>query len=196
MDYSYEAVRERFLSEGALPFLKKPELPLPGSRVHFGGREAIPLVCQVTGAKKFSDIIYFMVYSLIKQEERDRFVIDMDTYGAANGSFCFGCAATCALQEMSGVLFGVKDTQEEFRERIRVALGISYEEENRIEWFFNSLRTLDKYSIPDPDVSPEMEVTTQMVNEFLKVPALRTETWKLNIGEFVKLADKWSAEGY
>lgn len=192
MDYSYKAIKKRFLSKGELPFLKRPRLPLPENR---GRCDTIKLVCHITGARKLSDIIYFMVYSLIKQSERAEFKVDMDTYGVSNKTFCFGCAATCAIQEMSGVRFEVEDTYSVFQERVCSALGIRYEDEKRIEWFFNSLRLSDDYSILDLDAHPDMKITDQMMKELTNVPALTSETWKQNIGKFVKLADKWSAEG-
>lgn len=44
-----------------------------------------------------------MVDGLRKQSQRDDFEIDMSSFGHAKGNICFGCAATCTLQEVSGI---------------------------------------------------------------------------------------------
>lgn len=46
-----------------------------------------------------------MVDGLRNQNERSDFRIDMDTFGEYTGSICFGCAATCAVQQITGVQF-------------------------------------------------------------------------------------------
>lgn len=53
---------------------------------------------------KPSQALEMMVKGLIRQGRRKTFVIDMGTFGeVTDDGFCCGCAATCALQEVSGV---------------------------------------------------------------------------------------------
>lgn len=53
-------------------------------------------------APKYSDAIRAMIDGLKKQSAREDFVIVMNTYGRCNNYICFGCAATCTIQELSG----------------------------------------------------------------------------------------------
>jgi hypothetical protein len=50
-----------------------------------------------------------MVNGLRKQSKRSDFKIDMGTFGDAYGGVCYGCAATCALQEISGIDFTLEN---------------------------------------------------------------------------------------
>lgn len=47
-----------------------------------------------------SDAVMAMVEGIRKQRKRPDFCLDMDTFGMAIGGICYGCAATCAVQEI------------------------------------------------------------------------------------------------
>lgn len=49
-----------------------------------------------------SGAIRAMITGLRTQAARPDFEIDMEAYGDAKGKVCFGCAATCTLQQLSG----------------------------------------------------------------------------------------------
>lgn len=52
-----------------------------------------------------SEAVQLMIDGLREQSKRPDFKIKMNTYGCFNGDICFGCAATCALQKMTGINF-------------------------------------------------------------------------------------------
>lgn len=62
---------------------------------------------------KPSDAVQAMVDGLLKQSKRKKFVINMGTFGdfADEHKVCFGCAATCTIQEATKINFtsGVKE---------------------------------------------------------------------------------------
>ena len=52
-----------------------------------------------------SDALQAMVDGLLRNSRRKDFKVDMGTFGRAADGICFGCAATCAVQEASGKQF-------------------------------------------------------------------------------------------
>lgn len=58
-------------------------------------------------APKPSDALQAMVDGLLTQNEREDFKIDMQVFGKIDeaGKICFGCAATCAIQQLTGKNF-------------------------------------------------------------------------------------------
>ena len=46
-----------------------------------------------------------MCDGLREHSKRDDFAVRMGTYGDAEGNICYGCAATCAVQQIAGVRF-------------------------------------------------------------------------------------------
>lgn len=44
-----------------------------------------------------------MVTGLLKQSKRKDFKIDMSTFGTVRDNICFGCAATCTLQQITKI---------------------------------------------------------------------------------------------
>ncbi len=61
---------------------------------------------------KPSKALEFMVKGLIKHDKRNDFEVDMDTFGRHNtdSKMCYGCAATCVLQEITGINFTEETT--------------------------------------------------------------------------------------
>lgn len=60
-------------------------------RAMLQGKPSIALEAMCDGLEKF--------------DEAKGFVINMSTYGAVYKKVCYGCAATCALQQLAGVVF-------------------------------------------------------------------------------------------
>ena len=54
---------------------------------------------------KPSKALECMIEGLIKQSWRTDFVIDMRNYGCIKGGICFGCAATCTIQQIANKNF-------------------------------------------------------------------------------------------
>jgi hypothetical protein len=52
-------------------------------------------------APKPSDAIKAMLDGLAELP-RGNFIVDMGTYGRADGEICYGCAATCAVHKLAG----------------------------------------------------------------------------------------------
>lgn len=52
-----------------------------------------------------SAAVQAMIDGLLKMHKDPNFEIRMDTYGSHVGGICFGCAATCCIQEACGVRF-------------------------------------------------------------------------------------------
>jgi len=69
---------------------------------------------QFLGLTRPSEALTAMCDGLLKAERRKGFGIDMGTFGRVervegeegSGKVCFGCAATCAIQEAANVRFG------------------------------------------------------------------------------------------
>ena len=60
---------------------------------------------------KPSRAVKAMCDGLEKQDKREGFVIYMATFGIADDEICFGCAATCAIQEIAGKDFTDKEIE-------------------------------------------------------------------------------------
>ena len=52
---------------------------------------------------KPSEALQAMVDGLKTQSKRKDFKIRMHTFGETNGDICFGCAATCTVQQLTGI---------------------------------------------------------------------------------------------
>jgi hypothetical protein len=59
-----------------------------------------------------SSAVRAMVNGLRNQDRRADFQVDMGSFGLVHRGVCFGCAATCALQEATGRNFTVRDITE------------------------------------------------------------------------------------
>lgn len=128
---------------------------------------------------KPSDAIKAMWAGLNAQSKRDDFIINMGTFGGQNrfSKQCFGCAATCTIQQISGIDFRPdQDKIETYGHRAKI-LGFEKVElaqfENCIDefrWgnldpllFFYAERTnllIDMRQIPDAIALPDIRMTS------------------------------------
>lgn len=53
-----------------------------------------------------------MLTGLSEQSKRTDFKINMATFGRSDHKVCFGCAATCTIQQLAGVNFTVSNIQD------------------------------------------------------------------------------------
>ena len=95
-------------------------------------------ISELKGHEGFVTALQAMVDGLERQSKRKGFVVDMKTFGEDGGETCFGCAATCALQEMYGVNFDASNVDPR-GERAR-ALGERWQRLNRFEYDMDSAR--------------------------------------------------------
>jgi hypothetical protein len=79
-----------------------------------------------------------MVNGLQAQSNRDDFRIRMSTYGAYGGGICYGCAATCALQELAQVNFDFPAISS--LKKRAAACSFSYEETDKFEAAIDNAR--------------------------------------------------------
>lgn len=52
--------------------------------------------------KKPSAAVDAMIEGLLQQSKRTDFYVAMESFGGFNGNTCFGCAATCTVQQIAG----------------------------------------------------------------------------------------------
>ena len=62
-------------------------------------------ISELKGHEGFVTALQAMVDGLKRQSKRKGFMVDMVTFGNVSPETCYGCAATCTLQEMYGVNF-------------------------------------------------------------------------------------------
>lgn len=63
---------------------------------------------------KPSQALQAMVDGLIEQNERPDFEINMNTFGTTSNGMCYGCAATCAIQHLTGEDFTAKNIEDDY----------------------------------------------------------------------------------
>lgn len=90
--------------------------------------------------------LQFMADGLVNQSKREDFVIDMDTFGSVDeqNNICYGCAATCAIQEIAGENFDKDIFASPSRSR---AIGLDRIELHDFEWCINTARQGILYSL-------------------------------------------------
>ena len=115
-------------------------------------------------APKPSDALNAMVRGLLKASRRKTFNIDMSSFGEIRDGICFGCAATCTIQELSGVAFKPssgrleRDTRADLIGYANPLADITYYDLMNFEHAINSFRCgsprdlIDYYKIPLPDI--------------------------------------------
>jgi hypothetical protein len=87
---------------------------------------------------KPSVALQFMLDGLIGQSERSDFEVDMSFYGDSLNGVCYGCAATCAIQELTGINYNSE--QISYRATRCKALSVSKDELGVFECAINGAR--------------------------------------------------------
>lgn len=130
-----------------------------------------------------SSAIRAMVNGLRNQSNRKDFVIDMGYYGLEKGGLCFGCAATCAVQEAAKVNFTVVNI---YVGQQCETLDVDFEELNHFEGMLNSLRMgrwdhlIEYYDRKD--------LLDKLSNVHL--PAMENVTWRQCLVYYEELAER------
>ena len=146
-----------------------------------------------------------MVAGLKENDNRSGFMVDMGTFGTSRDGVCFGCAATCTLQKLSGVKFtnsniGIGESRRfaiqysgigtdvpaekftEFEAAIDLLRSTNYEV--LIE-FFGVREQFDEANRKDPEV---YEATVDLQN-------LGTTDWNRKLEPYEKFAAKLEEHG-
>lgn len=117
-----------------------------------------------------------MINGLLTQDQREDFRIDMNSFGRTSQQICFGCAATCAVQQLVGINLKA-DTITHRYETLNVDRGDIYEFEHAI----NALRMGALGVLFDYFKKPRTLVS------FRRLPILHTYNWRTGIQEYKTL---------
>jgi len=140
--------------------------------------------------RKPSKAIQCMVDGLNKQSQRSDFEVIMVTFGlwVRKKGVCFGCAATCTIQEIAGRNLDARSIGElEFR---AFALGFEPADLERFEYAIDNLRegvpqTVFSYlGIDYPDELKKHDL-----------PRLNTTDWREGIGQYIAYANELKKSG-
>ena len=130
-----------------------------------------------------------MVNGLLKQSRRKDFKITMRTYGESDGGLCFGCAATCTIQNLSKSTFTANMIGDPLG-RAGVA-HISFIEFATFETAINRARTGDLRHLFD-FCGIETKNTSLLYADF----DLQDNNWKKQLPQVKKTIFKLKKAGY
>ena len=140
---------------------------------------------------KPSEALEAMVAGLLKQSQRADFIINMSTFGSENTHDkrkCFGCAATCTIQQLAGKDLTPANISSEIKRAD--ALDFDYEDMESFEMAIESARhggmwRLFKYF--NMDCPEDLEEAGFNLN---------TSDWDRQIDDVRKFIDVLKREGY
>lgn len=128
-----------------------------------------------------------MLTGLKSQSERCDFKIDMTSFGHSKDGVCFGCAATCAVQQLAGENFipdfiGTMSTQADF-------LKFDLYDMGAFETAIDELRKgiiydLVRYFGKQKHIAFILEELKQCT---VALPLLTTDTWHVNLQPYYDL---------
>ena len=136
------------------------------------------------GRAGFIAAVAAMIEGLKQQDQRSDFTIDMSSYGEAFSSEehgekkCFGCAATCAIQQYFGVNFDIENISNCYVRSIAINVPkhMVASFENAIEYLRNGrvwqLSEICELNIIDHEI---------VDREFNGLPELTDHFWKKHI---------------
>lgn len=115
-----------------------------------------------------AEAIEAMIAGLREHRKWEQFRVDMDTFGEVENGVCFGCAATCTLQQLAGRQFDHDDLwSREYRaQRLHESLEAVRVFELAIDRFRNGVVDLlfDFFHVteyPQPAEGENWELTTE-----------------------------------
>lgn len=117
-----------------------------------------------------------MVDGLNKSKTRLDFFIDMDTYGHHVGPVCFGCAATCTIQEVAKKKLRFYSIGSHLdRKKRSKSLGIcNPQDQAEFESAINQLRCGDVFCLFGYlDIGYD-----KIPDQYYQLPVLSTDNWK------------------
>lgn len=125
-------------------------------------------------APKPSDAVLAMINGLEEHSKREEFIVDMESFGmrrqkSASTWFCIGCAATCALQKLTGVTLTAENICGSYARAN--ALGFTDQDMLDVEMMYESLRR------GDPSVMYGMYGIPHFIPHF-ELPHMKTSNWR------------------
>lgn len=137
--------------------------------------------------KKPSEAVRAMVDGLRNQSNRSDFKVDMDTFGRYQGDVCFGCAATCAVQQATGINLVGEDV---YRKSNRA--GIKEESLTNFEIAIDHLRKghshlfIHYFELPN----------SRKLQYFGILPLMTTKNWEYVLWRYEEYAEWLEEQGY
>jgi len=138
------------------------------------------------------------ILGIKKHSQREDFYIDMDTYGFSYDGSCFGCMATCGLQELTGVTFGPDTIWN--RDLRAAAVGESLREVTDFEDAINELRMgapsyLFRFCGVQVEGYDDIEDFAAELAADVGLTCMDTDDWQDYLPSYVILADRLEALG-
>ena len=147
---------------------------------------------------KPSEAVDAMINGLLKQEVRKDFIIDMDTYGQVGkvhptdegDNVCFGCAATCTVQEITSINYTSKSSIYTIGNRSD-SCGIDADDLGLFEAAIDELRQGNLYTLFMYFTLIHKYYVFKNntdVGDVLDLPMLTTLTWESNLDKYRDLS--------
>ena len=100
--------------------------------------------------KRPSVAVRAMITGLHKADAREDFKINMNTFGKKFENICYGCAATCAIQEIAGIEYMPTQPVDLLSDRALILFGKSYTLDNQNNLFDFEL-AIDNFRCGKPE---------------------------------------------
>jgi hypothetical protein len=141
---------------------------------------------------KLWEVTQAMIDGLINQSKRDDFQIKMHTFGNSDGLVCFGCAATCTIQQLSNFNFKhpfeINNVSRRYETIDNKSLFKDIKELNTFEMAIDNFRT----SFPE-DICYFLNLDYQKIKEIIQsvnpLP-LSTNNWQERLPTYQELTNK------
>ena len=147
----------------------------------------INLRAKLRGREGFCTAVAAMITGINNQDERDDFTINMEEYGdylhddETGETMCFGCAATCAIQEYFGVDFDEDDIRHDSGRA--AAVNLNLKTYNYFEGCVDGLRRAEAYHLADFCQLNENDKAFVM-DSFAGLRELDNCSWERNLYEY------------
>lgn len=155
-------------------------------------------------APKPSDAIKAMCVGLRRQSQRADFCISMGSFGDASFDMCYGCAATCAIQELAqrdldvDTIIGVSKRAD--------ALGLSRRDMYAFEGLIDRVRRgvfgplFEYYGMPFPPGFAHIDRraldTREQRSDYDDKWLMYSCDWEIKLPLYEELAEQLAAAGY
>ena len=159
------------------------------------------------GISKPSEAIRAMIEGLKENSDREDFKIDMGSFGKTDESnICFGCAATCTLQKLSGVKFTKENIFRADRRTIAINRHLSEGDIILSKQLFNFESAIDGlrtgcyidiiYFFELYDQFHEARTKDhELFKSYQSLPTLSTGSWMHNLAPYENFATELEKHG-
>lgn len=154
---------------------------------------------------KPSQALEAMIDGLIKQSKRPGFIINMNTFGASEGGICYGCAATCCIQEIASKDLDCGDALADINSRDGRAkqLHLSPIDLAKFENAIDSARKGNKYGVTFESLFAFFGMYPEYASNFTAIgniraslPELETRNWEKHISQWRKGIEELKELGF